>query len=231
MKNYSAKTYFQYKEDIIIDRGHELDTYLKHVITVANTFPRDQLAIGSLDINDLIQAGNIGLVEAWKKVDWNRIDNSPNPQGELWSFLKKRIKWSIRREIDKHAQHIAVPINMQENTRNNLGNLYLDKVLVNIFPRFFDDTKPMPWDDGSSWLSIRLEEIIIDYLQTIEKNIDNIDILLHFYGIGFDKLSMKELAKKYDRKENAIGQTIYKMKKKLDNQDFRRIIENFYENW
>lgn len=220
----------QHIEDLSYVRDELKDIY-PHVVNVAKTFPRDSIAIGTLDLNDLIQAGHEGLWRAWQKVDWDKLKDSPNPTGELWSFLKKRIRWSIRREIDKYGQHIATPINKLENTRNKLGNQYLDRVLVNIFPKFFDGEVVPLWNNESPWISIQLEELINEALDEYVSIADHRTIICKFYGVGYDKMSTKELAEEYKKDPKAISQIVHTVKQKLKNQDFEKIIENFWENY
>ena len=225
MKKFNYRAFNQYRYDVSVSRD-DMTRFYPHVINIANTFPRDSIAIGVLNIEDLIQAGNIGLVEAWNKVDWNRIKKSKNPDGEIWTYLKTRIKFAIRREIDNAGAFIKVPRRDLEQARKNLT--HHDKILVNMFPQFFDEE--MWIEDDHPWHGILLEELINDELYRVELNYDNIDILLKFYGIGFEKKSRKELAKEYNKHETNIGVILNRTRKKLDNEHFKNIIENFYKN-
>ena len=228
MKNFSAKTYFQYKEDMLVDRGHDLDKYYPHVVTIANTFPRESMAIGALDINDLIQSGNVGLIEAWERVDWDRIDKSPNPQGELWSFLKIRIKGAIRRAIDNDGSTIKTPRRSLEESRSKLTAH--EKIIVNVFPNLRDYEAVIYPESVDPYISIQLEELIDDELKRVVHNINHQDILKMFYGVGFDQMSQKELAEKYRTNHGNIQKIIQRCKSKLNNKEFKNIIETFYLN-
>ena len=223
----------QHQKDLIVSRD-DLSLYYPHIIHIARSYPLNSITIGTLDLNDLVQSGHEGLIRAWDKVDWPRIKASPNPKGELWSFLKKRIRWSIRREIDKHSMHISTPINKLEDSRNKLTKSanYLDKTIVNIFPKFFSNINYEPlYNEGSSYLSLQLEELIVDELESCVKNYDHIDILLRFYGIGFNKMTTKELAEKYMCSSNYISLIINRTKNKLKTEEFEKKVENFYNNW
>ena len=204
-----------------------LAKFYPHVIQVANSFPRDSVAIGALNFQDLVQAGHVGLVQAYEKVDWERIEASPNPDGELWSYLKKRIKWSIRREIDKYGQFIAKPINKQEEQRNKLE--LADKILVNIFPQFFDEELKV-YDNQESWDNERLGYLLDDVLFSYVRDPKHRQILRYLYGLDCEKLSMKEVAKKYNTTPNYINQIKRRSLDKLRNETVQKIIENFYEN-
>ncbi len=231
MKKYNVSNYVRHKSDLKVNRGHELDSFLPHVITIAHTFPTDATAIGILDVNDLIQAGHIGLIEAWARVDWDRLGKSPNPKGELWSFLKIRVKGAIVREIDKHSSFISRPIHLQEKRRSNHKFKGADRVLVSMFGSFFDSSQFIRHiEDPAPFVSILLEELIDDELTRVVHSVDHRDILKKFYGIGFDEMTQKELAEKYKTNHGNIQKIVQRTKDKLKNDTFKNIIETFYEN-
>ena len=119
MKWYSHPTYIAHKKAIKnYDKG--IGRYYEWVIKIANQFNREYASIGVLDVTDLIAAGNIGLVNAWNKIDWEMISNSTEPDAQLWSYIKKRIKWEIRREIDNYSTHIKVPRRHLDMMRKNM---------------------------------------------------------------------------------------------------------------
>ena len=223
MKWYSHRLYKAHLADIAVDGDYALEMYYPWVIQIANTFPRHQVACGILNLQDLVQAGYVGLLEAW-----NVLDHSKG-QAERWTFIKKRIRWSIRREIDKHGSFIAKPINKLEEDRNKLRSA--DKILVNIFPKFFD-LEIMDFDDDSPWESVRLLEIIDEYLYSTYSNVDHIDILRASYGIDRDKpASLKELAAQYHTSVNYINQIKQRLLNKIrEDEDFTKLINNFYHD-
>ncbi len=227
-KWYSHNLYIKYTNDLKVDRGFKIETFLPHVITIARTFPQNNRAIGILELNDLIQAGNIGLTEAWQKIDWSRIETSPNPNGELWSFLKIRIKFAIRQEINRVSNIVKIPERLLRDASKNMKPH--EKVLVNVFPQFFDEELWVEPHIVEPWISIQLEDLIIKELTEVEGSYDNIDILLRFYGIGFKEMTQKELAEKYMKTPANIQKIIQRTKDKLRNDNFEKTIENFYKN-
>ena len=229
MKWYNHRAHIQHLKDIKVQRDTHLGKIIPHVNQIANTFSRDAIAIGVLNLQDLIQAGYLGLLEAWDKVDWTKIDQSTNPDAQLWSFLKKRIRWAIRREIDRYGQHISTPINKLEEARNKYNFKGLDRVLVNVFPKFFNDEAIHVIDPGP-YISVQLEEIIEDELYKVERSADNRHILLAFYGIGIDRKNQKELAEIYRKPQGSIQKIIERTRNKLKTEEFKLIIENFYKN-
>ena len=227
MKWYSHPTYRKHQFDIKhYNRG--IGRYYEWVLKIANTFSRGYDSIGVLNVNDLVQAGHIGLVEAWANIDWERIHNSGNPDAELWSFLKRRIKGSIRREIDNNGAFIKIPRRDIENCRKNLNAT--DKILVNLFPQFFDAQFPNMIEEITPWDQLELADVIDDYMIKTIKNADHREIVKAMYGIDIQKRSVKELAEKYRMSEISIKKIRERTIKKLRTEEFEKIIENFYEN-
>ena len=228
MKWNNRRNSLSYLRDIKVSRGHELDNYYQYVVQIANTFTRNSAAIGILDSSDLIQAGNVGLIEAWSKVDWELIDSSPNPQGQLWSFLKKRIRFNIRQEIDKYSTFIKIPERVLRDHKKKLTGV--DKILVSIFPKFFDrGLVEFVWD-GSSYQNERLGELLDDIIYNTIRSADHRIILGLCYGLDCDKMSHKDIAEKFRTTISNIQNIKHRCIKKLDTEENRIIIENFYLN-
>ena len=230
MKWYSHPTFVKHKADIKSYK-QGVGRYYEWVPKIAAQFNREYANIGILDYNDLIQAGHVGLLQSWTTIRWDEIENAIHPDAKLWNYIKKRIKWAIRREIDKYSSHIAVPINRQENGRNTAD--WFDRTVVTLFPAFFDTAFPNLIEEQTPyWETQVLGEIIDDYLYSNVKNIDHVEILRAHYGIDRDKrASSKELAEKYRTSPKYIGLVISRLKNKLKKDDnFKKIIENFYEN-
>lgn len=229
MKWFSLPTYKRHEEDIkCYTRG--VGRYYEWVIRLANQFNREYASIGILDVNDLIQAGHEGLIKAWSAVDWDMIAESTEPDAQLWNFIKKRIKWGIRREIDNHSTHIKVPRRVLTEMRTNMK--FEDQIFVDLFPQFFDAQFPAMIEEIHPWDSLRLGELIDDYLYANVKNADHVEILRASYGIDRDKpMSIKELATKYRMSEIGIKKAKSRLIEKLKaDEEFEKIIENFYEN-
>ena len=228
MKWNNRRNSLAYLADLKVLRDDELKTYYPHVIQIANTFSRDSVAIGILDSADLIQAGNIGLIEAWEKVDWDLIDDSTNPQGQLWSFLKKRIKFAIRREIDNYGSFIKVPRRQLEVHRKELTAI--DKILVNSFPQFFANAIGFEEHFGS-WANEQLGEVLDNIIYNNIHNHDHQQILKLCFGldtIDNKPLSIKKIAGIYDLSEIGIKKIRQRSIDKIkDNPETKIIIENF----
>ena len=220
MKYHNHKIWLIHKRDLKVKRGDPLEMYYPWVDQIARTFSRDSVAIGALNYQDLLQAGYEGLVRAWNQLDHDK------EQAQKWTYIKKRIKWSIRREIDKYGSVIATPINKLEDKRNLLQAS--DKILVNVFGKFFDSELIYDYSIRP-WKAEILQDLIDDYLYSNIKNIDHVEILRARFGIDRDKpVSAKNLAKKYNTSEKYIGLIVNRLKTKLrTDEKFIKIIENY----
>ena len=113
MKKYNIQNYIRYKNDVkqAVARleGKFWDEYSRKELTIkflplveniARKFATSQQASGVMSIMDMIQSGNLGLVQAVKKLDYEKLQESEDMEKTLKSFFAKRIKGSIRRQID-----------------------------------------------------------------------------------------------------------------------------------
>ena len=109
MKSYNIKNYIRYKNDvsraIIRLPKLELHEYNREQLTIkfmplveniARKFSTSQQASGVMNIMDFIGFGHIGLVQAMKKLDYEKWKESEDLEKTIKSFLSKRIKGSIR---------------------------------------------------------------------------------------------------------------------------------------
>ena len=228
MKWFSLPTYKKHQEDVkCYTRG--VGRYYSAVINLANQFNREYASIGILDINDLIQAGHVGLLQAWNNIQWDKIEASNEPDAQLWTFIKKRIKGAISREIDKYSTHIKIPRRKLEEMRSNLR--WEDQIFCDLFPNFFDTSFPELSDEITPWDQIQmyefLDDLMIKYLKPNEKL-----ILELFYGLdGQNKMSWKQIAEYQKIKEGAIRKTKQRAIDKLkNNEEVINKIENYLAN-
>ena len=120
MKRYNINNYVIYNKDLeqSMPEGKMWDEYTRDELIIkfmplvenlARKFATSHQAIGILSINDLIQAGHIGLITAIDKLEWDVLNNSHDLEQTLKSFLSKRIKGTIRRYINANMGDIKVP--------------------------------------------------------------------------------------------------------------------------
>ena len=215
MKRYNVQNYVRYKLDLedslnlaSESKYSERDTIiienLPLVESVARSFSTSDQASGVLSINDLLQSGAEGLILAVDRIDWNVINESEHPERTLKSFLSKRIRGAIRREIDINRGNMRIPEYKLNEIRKSDGG---DKKIVQMFFNSIfssidveyeneEDNALMQIPDKSEKYNI---DIINAYLLGLMKtNLSEreYDVLRMSYGLDCDKMSAKEIAQK-----------------------------------
>ena len=133
MKHYNIQNYIRYKKDIETaisrvpdkrwdehSRDELITVFLPLVENLARKFATSQQASGVMSINDLIQEGNISLIKAVDRIDWNTIEGSDDQEKTLKSFFSKRIKGGIRRAIDINRGAMRLPEHVTNSIRLSL---------------------------------------------------------------------------------------------------------------
>ena len=91
MKKYQIENYMRYKKDLELSmpeglywdeysRDELIINFMPLVENLARKFATSYQAIGVLTINDLIQAGNMALVLAVDKLDWEKLNESQDAE-------------------------------------------------------------------------------------------------------------------------------------------------------
>ena len=143
MKKYNIQNYVRYKNDVAFAIKRlpklSLDDYTREELTtkflplvenIARKFSTSQQASGVMTIMDMIQSGSLGLVQAVRKLDYEKLKESEDMEKTLKSFFSKRIKGSIRRQIDINRGNIRIPEHKLNEIRKDFGK---DKKMVEMF--------------------------------------------------------------------------------------------------
>ena len=144
MKHYNIQNYIRYKKDLeqtvkriklkehysLYDRDTLIKLFMPLVENIARKFATSQQASGVMAITDLIQEGSLNLIKAVDRIYWEKILESEDQEKTLKSFLSKRIKGGIRREIDKNRGQMRLPEHVTNSIRKNFGK---DKKAVAMF--------------------------------------------------------------------------------------------------
>ena len=242
MKHYNIQNYIRYKKDLesTLNRleGKMWDEYsrdeliIKFMPLVENLerkFATSQQASGVMAITDMIQEGHLNLIKAVDRIDWDKINESEDQEKTLKSFLAKRIKGGIRREIDKNRGQMRLPEHVTNSIRKNFGK---DKKMVAMFfnsiflsidagPRDDDDMLYQIEDDREPYniefLNMYLTSLLKQHLDTKE-----FDVLRLSYGLDCDKHSAKEIAEHL----GIEGSGAYVRVSQLKKQAVDKLIEN-----
>jgi RNA polymerase sigma factor (sigma-70 family) len=243
MKKYNIQNYIRYKEDVKTSianlEGKFYDEYTRDELIVkfmplvenlARKFSTSQQASGVLSINDLLQIGNEGLVKAVDKIDWSMIDESPDVEKTLKSFLSKRIKGNIRRRIDINRGDIRIPEHKINEMRKNpkdkkLVEIFFNSIFMSIDAQVTnDDEENMMYQiaDKSEPYNIQLMNIYLKSLMKKHLNTEEYEVLRLSYGLDCDKYSAKEIAKEL----NITGVSDYVRVSELKKKAVQKLIDN-----
>jgi RNA polymerase sigma factor (sigma-70 family) len=241
MKSYNIKNYIRYKNDVAkaIKRikpkeweeynNEEIITlYLPLVENIARKFSTSPQASGVINIMDMIGFGHIGLVQATHKLDRERLKESEDKEKTLKSFLSKRIKGSIRRQIDMNRGSIRIPEHKMNEIRRNFGK---DKKMVEMFFNsiFLSiDAKPNNEDmvyqipDTSEPYNVDILNLYLKGLCQSHLSDREYQVIRLSYGLDCKKHSATEIANKL----GIEGSSSYVRVSQLKKQAVDTLIEN-----
>ena len=242
MKYYNIQNYIRYKEDLEatlkrIERKDWEDytrdelviIFMPLVENIARKFATSQQASGVMAITDMIQEGHLNLIKAVDRIYCDKITESEDPEKTLKSFLSKRIKGGIRREIDKNRGQMRLPEHVINNIRKNFGKD--KKAVAMFFNSIFLSIDAGTREDDDLFLQIEdksepyNQEFLNIYLMSLLKshlNKREIDVLRLSYGLDCDKHSAKEIANHL----GIEGTGAYVRVSQLKKQAVDKLIEN-----
>ena len=243
MKHYNIQNYIRYKKDVeetikrielkehfsLYDRNQLVILFLPLVENLARKFATSQQASGVMAITDLIQEGAVNLIKAVDRIDWEKINESEDPEKTIKSFLSKRIKGGIRRAIDINRGQMRLPEHVTNEIRKNFGK---DKTAVAMFfNSIFLSIDASARDDDDMFLQIEdksepyNQEFLNMYLTSLLKQHltdKEYHVLRLSYGLDCDKHSAKEIASYLDIE----GSGAYVRVSQLKKQAVDKLIEN-----
>ena len=239
MKKYNVQNYVRYKEDLKLsmpvdkpyafyNRKELIIRFLPLVENISRKFATSQEASGVMSIMDIIQEGSLNLIKAVDKIDWEKLLTSDDIEKSLKSFLSKRIRGGIRREIDRNRGTMRIPEHKLNEIRKDGGK---DKKMVEMFFNsiFLSvDAKPANEDmvyqipDKSDPYNETLLNAYIMSLLTKHLDWNEMFVLEKSYGLTGPKWSAKEIADKLEIK----GVSAYVRISEIKKQAVEKLIEN-----
>ena len=241
MKKYNVQNYIRYKNDVNqavkrlpniplyeYSRNQLITKFLPLVENLARKFSTTQQASGVMTILDMIQCGSLGLTQAAKKIDYEKLKESEDVEQTLKSFFSKRIKGSIRRQIDINRGNIRIPEHKLNEIRKNFGK---DKKMVEMFFNsiFLSiDANPTNEDmiyqipDTSEPYNTDLLNIYLKSLCRSHLSEKEYQVLRLSYGLDCDKHSATEIANYL----GIEGSSSYVRVSQLKKQAVDKLIEN-----
>ena len=241
MKKYNIQNYIRYKKDVANSiarlEGKFWDEYTRPELTIkflplveniARKFSTSQQASGVMNIMDMIQSGSLGLVHAVRKLDYEKLKESEDMEKTLKSFFSKRIKGSIRRQIDSNRGSIRIPEHKMNEIRKNFGK---DKKMVEMFfnsiflsidanPSNEDMVYQIP--DTAEPYNIELLNMYLKNLCKSHLSDREYQVLRLSYGLDCDKHTATEIAKQL----GIEGSSSYVRVSQLKKQAVDTLIEN-----
>jgi len=249
MKKYNIRNYVSYKRDVekAVKRleGKMWDEYTREelvikflplVENIARKFSTTQQASGVMTIMDLIQSGNLGLVQASQKIDYEKWNESDDMEKTIKSFFSKRIKGSIRRQIDKNRGTMRIPEHKINEIRKNFDKdkkmveMYFNSLFLSIDASPSDEDMAYQIPDESEPYNV---EMLNSYLMGLLKQhleTKEYEVLRLSYGLDCDKHSANEIAKKLNIKGSSSYVRVSQLKKQavnklIDNVDHSQVID------
>jgi len=241
MKKYNVKNYIRYKEDLKRSNGkipiknfidytpEELKViFLPLVENIGRKFATSQEASGVMSINDIIQEGSFQLCKAVDKIDRLRLIQSEDIEQTLKSFLAKRIRGGIRREIDKNRGTMRIPEHKLNEIRKDGGkdkkmvSMFFNSIFLSIDASTNDENMAYQIPDKTDpYNEILLNSYIISLLNK-HLNSDEVLVLSKSYGLDGNKWSANDIATALEIK----GVSAYVRVSELKKQAVQKLIDN-----
>ena len=250
MKHYNIQNYVRYKKDLEstlkrLDKKDYKDytrdeliiTFMPLLENIARKFATSQQASGVMAITDMIQEGNYNLIKAVDRIYWEKIEESDDKEKTLKSFLSKRIKGGIRREVDKNRGQMRLPEHVTNSIRKNFGKdkkavaMFFNSIFLSIdagtredddiFMQIEDKSEPY----NQQFLNMYLTSLLKQHLTDKEFH-----VLRLSYGLDCDKHSAKQIAEYLNIEGTGAYVRVSQLKKQavdklIDNVDHSQVID------
>ena len=241
MKKYNIQNYIRYKTDVKAaverldnksweeyDRNELMIKFLPLVENIARKFSTSQQASGVMSVLDMIQSGSLGLVHAVRKLDYDKLKESDDMEKTLKSFFSKRIKGSIRRQIDTNRGSIRIPEHKLNEIRKDFGKdkkmveMFFNSVFLSIDANPSDENMIYQIPDNSEPYNIELLNMYLKSLCQSHLSDREYQVLRLSYGLDCEKHTATEIAKHL----NIEGSSSYVRVSQLKKQAVDTLIEN-----
>jgi len=244
MRKYNVENYIRYKEDVKnsltsdlyertdyenLSRDQIIIKFLPLVENIARKFSTAQMASGVLDITDLIQCGNKGLIFAVDRIKQKKLDESDDVNKTIKSFLSKRIRGAIRRDMDINRGSLRIPEHKLNEIRKNFGEdkhlvaMFFNSIFLSIDEKPHNDEDMIfQIEDKSDNYNPQLLSVFLISLLRKHLNKKEYDVLRLSYGLDCEKYSAKEIAAFL----NIKGSSSYVRVSQLKKQAVQRLIDN-----
>tara|TARA_R100000458_G_C8268245_1_gene243095 strand:- start:92 stop:841 length:750 start_codon:yes stop_codon:yes gene_type:complete len=239
MKKYNVKNYIRYKEDVkqaianvelkdFVDYTNEelKIIFLPLVENIGRKFATSQEASGVMSIMDIIQEGSLQLCKAVNKIDRDKLIESDDVEKTLKSFLAKRIRGGIRREIDRNRGTMRIPehkLNEMRSTKDEkMVRMFFNSIFLSYDAKREDEDMIYQIPDKADPYNETLLNAYIMSLLNKHLNWNEMFVLSKSYGLDGPKWNAKEIAKSLDIQ----GVSAYVRVSELKKQAVEKLIAN-----
>ncbi len=211
MKKYNVKNYIRYKEDVKQSQpeGKFYDEYTRDelivkflplVENIGRKFATSQEASGVMSIMDIIQEGSLQLCKAVDKIDKDKLIESDDVEKTLKSFLAKRIRGGIRREIDRNRGTMRIPehkLNEMRSTKDEqMVRMFFNSIFLSYDAKQQDEDMIYQIPDKTDPYNETLLNAYLISLLNKHLNEYEVFVLDKSYGLTGEKLPAKQIAEK-----------------------------------
>ena len=228
MKKYNITNYVRYKNDLKesmpddksydqYNREEMIVRFMPLVENIARKFSTTQQASGVMSILDIIQEGNLALVKAVDKLDWNVLYEAENVEKTLKSFFEHKIN-EIRKN-PKDQKMVAMFFNAIFLSTDEFFNP--DDEEENMLYQIADKSEPY----NIALLNVYLKSLLRKHLDDVEY-----EILRLSYGLDCEKHSANAIAAKLNMEQPSAYVRISELKKQavqklIDNVDHSQVLD------
>ena len=211
MKKYNVKNYIRYKEDVKQSQpvGKFYDEYTRNelivrflplVENIGRKFATSQEASGVMSIMDIIQEGSLQWCKAVDKIDKDKLIESDDVEKTLKSFLAKRIRGGIRREIDRNRGTMRIPehkLNEMRSTKDEqMVRMFFNSIFLSYDAKQQDEDMIYQIPDKTDPYNETLLNAYLISLLNKHLNEYEVFVLDKSYGLTGEKLPAKQIAEK-----------------------------------
>ena len=252
MKKYNIQNYIRYKEDLKASlpvdklyqdytRDEMIVKFLPLVEAMARKFSTSQQASGILTIMDLFQQGSEGLTKAVDRLEWDlmkdeneKFKSQKDIEQTLKSFFSKRIKGTIRRQIDKLRGNIRIPEhqlnNMRKNKDKKMVEMFFNSIFLSIDVKVNDESLFDQIPDKSEPYNIQLMNVYLKGLMSKHLKDNEYEVLRLSYGLDCDPHTAKQIAEKLKIEGSANYVRVSELKRQavqtlIDNVDHSQVLD------
>ena len=211
------------------ERDVNIMKYAPLVMKVVNKYNREESRIGAFDKHDLIQSGFVGLIEGHDRII--KSDGKLNV-----NYLEINIKGTIDRYLNYQSTGVAIPEYQVQRIKSEMladklfrSWMYGYKLedMNNVSKSFYTSLDQRQVEDEweKNWRTQELSDSL-SYIMLILRPKERLIISL-FYGIGIEKLSIKEIANKLEMSQIGVKKSKERAMNKLNTPENREFFKDF----